>query len=61
MFWWLLKNYFKLNSFMYITFHPFKQEYSWKVSYKIKHNKLNDYQKKLSNEFINRLENLEFN
>ncbi len=58
---WLIKNYFKLNEFMDIKFHPlgfiFSDMLAWEVGYKISHDRLNNEQKKLSNEFTNKLRN----
>jgi hypothetical protein len=58
MFLWLIRNYFKLSTFMNIEINPLAIFYDgllWEVSYKKSHNSLNNEQKKLSDEFAVRL------
>lgn len=53
MFIWLIKNYFKLRTFMNIQF--FSDDLLWKVDYKISYPLLSEKQKGLSDEFTRRL------
>jgi len=57
MFFWLIKNYFKLNKFMDIKF--FQNLLLWNVGFKISYNNLNPEQKILADKFIKRLKILD--
>lgn len=64
MFFWLLRNYFKLNSFMKIKLNLcaiFSENILlWEIGYKIPYKDLTVWQKKLSDKFTNKLRKIEF-